>query len=148
MLNRRNLLAFAGAGAAAAVIRSAPAGAAGIDGVMTAAMRGSIDATELGVLPGALDDQSKAFTRMLEVASDRDTPLFLPPGVYIVSNLTLPRRVRLSGVPGASRIIYGGDGHMLIAEDGRLRIDDVVFGTGENAKGLRTMLSDLVKPVQ
>jgi uncharacterized secreted repeat protein (TIGR03808 family) len=115
MLNRRNLLALAGTGFAAALVR--PAGAAGIDGVTTAAMRGSIDASELGVLPGALDDQSKAFARMLEVASDRDTPLFLPPGVYVVSNLTLPRRVRLSGVPGASRIIYGGDGHMLIAED-------------------------------
>jgi hypothetical protein len=37
---------------------------------------------------------------------------------------------------------------VLIAEDGRLRIDDVLFGTGENAKGLRNMLSDLIKPAQ
>ena len=37
---------------------------------------------------------------------------------------------------------------VLIAEDGRLRIDDVLFGTGENAKGLRNKLSDLLKPAQ
>jgi hypothetical protein len=35
---------------------------------------------------------------------------------------------------------------VLIAEDGRLRIDDVLFGIGESANGLRKMLSDLVKP--
>jgi len=126
MLNRRDLLALAGAGAAAALVR--PATAAGIDGVTTAAMRGSIDATEFGALPGAMDDQSKTFARMLDIASDRDTPLFLPPGVYIVSNLTLPRRVRLTGVPGASRIIYGGDGHLLIGEDAeRVELSGIVF---------------------
>jgi uncharacterized secreted repeat protein (TIGR03808 family) len=126
MLNRRDLLALVGASAAAALLR--PAAAAGIAGVTTAAMRGSIDVTELGVLPGALDDQSKTFARMLETASDRDTPLFLPPGVYVVSNLTLPRRVRLTGVPGASRIIYGGDGHLLIGEDAeRVELSGIVF---------------------
>ena len=37
---------------------------------------------------------------------------------------------------------------VLIAEDGRLRIDDVLFGTGDTAKGLRKTLSDLIKPAQ
>lgn len=126
MLNRRHLLALAGAGATAALVR--PAAAGGLDEVTTASMRGSIDATQLGALPGAMDDQSKTFARMVEIASDRDTPLFLPPGVYIVSNLTLPRRVRLTGVPGASRIIYGGDGHLLIGEDAeRVELSGIVF---------------------
>ena len=55
-------------------------------------------------------------------------PLFLPPGIYVVSNLTLPPRVRLSGVPGASRIVYGGDGHLLIAEDAEhIELTGIVF---------------------
>ena len=77
MLNRRRFLATAAAmSAAASFARSGDA--AGLDGIMTASMRGSIDATDLGVRPGALDDQSKAFASMLQVASDRDLPLFLP----------------------------------------------------------------------
>jgi len=118
MLNRRRFFAAAaGLSASAVLARAGDAAAAGLDGIMTASMRGSIDATEMGVYPGALDDQSKAFARMLQAASDRDMPLFLPPGIYVLSNLTLPSRVRLSGVPGASRLVYGGDGHMLVAED-------------------------------
>ena len=127
MLNRRRFLATAAAlSAAASFARSGDA--AGLDGIMTASMRGSIDATDLGVRPGALDDQSKAFASMLQVASDRDLPLFLPAGIYVVSNLTLPSRVRLSGVPGASRIVYGGDGHMLSAEDAEhIELTGIVF---------------------
>lgn len=126
MLNRRGFLTIAGAGAAATLAR--PAGADNLDGITTAAMRGSIDATELGVIPGAFDDQSKVFAQMLQVAADRDLPLSLPAGIYIVSNLTLPPRIRLSGVPGASRIIYGGDGHLLIGEDAEhVELNGIVF---------------------
>jgi uncharacterized secreted repeat protein (TIGR03808 family) len=128
MLNRRSLLSFAGAGAALAIARPRPAAAQNLDGITAAAMRGSIDAAEFGVRPGALDDQSKAFAKMLEVASARDTPLYLPPGVYVVSNLSLPSRVRLAGVPGASRIIYGGDGHLFVAEDSdRVELSGITF---------------------
>ena len=119
MLNRRRFLAGTAGFAVGGLARSGSRRAAGLDGITTASMRGSIDATELGVRPGALDDQSKAFASMLQVASDRDMPLFLPPGIYVVSNLTLPSRVRLSGVPGASRIVYGGDGHLLIGRGRR-----------------------------
>lgn len=81
-----------------------------------AAMRGSIDASELGVRPGAFDDQSKAFSKMLKAASDANTPVFMPPGTYVLSNIELPDFVHLSGVPGATRLIYGGDGHFLSGE--------------------------------
>src|SRR6187431_1350948 len=127
MLNRRRFLATAAA-LSAATCFARSGNAAGLDGIMTASMRGSIDATDLGVRPGALDDQSKAFASMLQAASDRDLPLFLPAGAYVVSNLTLPSRVRLSGVPGASRIVYGGDGHMLSAEDAEhIELTGIVF---------------------
>lgn len=126
MLDRRRFLSAAGLSAAALAVRPIEANAAG--DVITASLRGSIDVTELGMLPGAFDDQSKAFAKILQQAGDRDTPLYIPPGVYIVSNLTLPPRIRLSGAPGASRIIYGGDGHLMVAEDAEhIEIDGIVF---------------------
>ncbi|MDX8482067.1 TIGR03808 family TAT-translocated repetitive protein [Mesorhizobium sp. VK24D] len=115
MLNRRTLLART-AGFAAAGLFAGKASAKMLPGIEMAAMRGSINAIEIGVQPGALDDQSKAFGKMLAEASDRDAPVFLPPGAYLVSNLKLPARVRLSGVPGATRIVYGGNGHLMMAE--------------------------------
>ncbi|MEI9405101.1 TIGR03808 family TAT-translocated repetitive protein [Mesorhizobium argentiipisi] len=115
MLNRRTLLART-AGLAVAGVFAGKASAKSLPGIEMAAMRGSIDATEIGVQPGAVDDQSKAFARMLTEARDRDQPVFLPPGTYLVSNLKLPARVRLSGVPGATRIVYGGNGHLMMAE--------------------------------
>ena len=67
MLNRRRFLATAAALSAAASLRALRQTPPGLDGITTASMRGSIDATELGVRPGALDDQSKAFASMLQV---------------------------------------------------------------------------------
>ena len=105
-------------------------------------IRGSIDAAELGFRPDTLDDQSKIFSKLLAAASKSNQEIYLPPGDYIVSNLTLPKRVRIHGVPGASRIIYGGDGHLFAAEDTELvEIEGVVFdganrGLNEQSQGL------------
>ncbi|PBB82544.1 TIGR03808 family TAT-translocated repetitive protein [Mesorhizobium sp. WSM3879] len=115
MLNRRTLLART-TGLAAAGLLADKASAKILPGIEKATMRGSINAIEIGLQPGALDDQSKAFAKMLSDASDRGAPVFLPPGTYLVSNLKLPARVRLSGVPGATRIVYGGNGHLMMAE--------------------------------
>jgi uncharacterized secreted repeat protein (TIGR03808 family) len=114
MLNRRGF--FAATAGLAAGLPVGRAATAELPGIKLASMRGAIDATEFDVRPGALDDQSRTFARMLQQASDRDTPLFLPPGTYVVSNLALPKRVRLTGVPGASRIVYGGDGYLMLGE--------------------------------
>ena len=140
MLDRRRFLT-ATAGFAVAGL-AVPAQAAKLNGIETASMRGSINAAELGLHPGALDDQSKAFNRMLAKASGTDAPVFVPPGVYVVSNITLPPRVRLSGVPGATRIVYGGDGHFLAAENAEhieltgLVIDGANRWLGDNAQGV------------
>lgn len=126
----------------AALARRVPAAAATLPGLENASMRGSIDSLEFGVRPGALDDQSRAFSRMLQKASDTDTPVFLPAGTYVVSNLVLPRRVRLSGVPGATRIVYGGDGHLMLAEETDLiDLSGILFDganrwIGDEAQGL------------
>lgn len=116
-MNRRRLLASA-LGLAAGSVAARPGASQPLaDLTVTAAIRGSINASEFGVWPDALDDQSRVFRRMLEDASGRDAPVFLPPGDYVVSNIRLPANVRLAGIPGATRIVYGGDGYLLAAED-------------------------------
>jgi len=133
--------AFLGGAAALAATVAQPARAAEPK-PLEAALRGSINASELGVLPGAFDNQSRTFQRMLEASSDRDMPVFLPPGLYVVSNLTLPRAVRLTGVPGATRIVYGGDGHLFLAERTELlsleniTIDGANRWLGDHTQGL------------
>ncbi|WP_048646095.1 TIGR03808 family TAT-translocated repetitive protein [Nitratireductor soli] len=79
------------------------------------AIRGSINARDFGVFPDAAENQSSAFGKMLERAGADDLPVFLPPGRYVLANVTLPPRVRLSGVPGATRLIQGG-GALLIGQ--------------------------------
>lgn len=134
MLNRRALLKGT---AGFAVL-----GLSSDNALAKTAARGSINAAELGVQPDAADDQSKAFDRMLAEASERNASVFLPPGNYVVSNLSLPARVRLSGVPGASRIIYGGGGRLLTAEQAEhieftaLVFDGASGSLADDAQGL------------
>ncbi len=112
-MNRRAFLARSlAASALAACAVPAQAKSAAKTLFDKAAFRGSLDSAEYGVRANALDDQSRVFQKMLEKASASDTPVFLPPGVYPVSGLTLPRSVRLQGVPGATRILYTGSGHL------------------------------------
>jgi uncharacterized secreted repeat protein (TIGR03808 family) len=142
MLNRRSFLSATAGFSVAGLALPLSAAASELSGIRMAAMRGSINAGELGLRPGAFDDQSKAFAKMLKEAANRDMPVFLPPGVYIVSNLALPRNVRLSGVPGATRIIYGGDGHLMLAEEAGhvelsgLLLDGANRWIGDHAQGL------------
>lgn len=142
MLNRRRFLKQTAGFAVVGLAMPAAALAADLPGIQIASMRGSINATDLGAVPGAFDDQSKTFARMLEKAAGQEMPIFLPPGLYVVSNLTLPRNVRLSGVPGATRIVYGGDGHLIAAEDAEhIELTGLVFDganrwLGDHAQGL------------
>ncbi|MCV3210486.1 TIGR03808 family TAT-translocated repetitive protein [Mesorhizobium sp. YC-39] len=141
MLNRRKFLTGT-AGFAVLGLSLDQAVATALPGIENASMRGSISAADLGVQPGVLDDQSKAFAKLLRHANDRDMPVFLPPGIYVVSNLSLPSRVRLSGVPGASRIVYGGNGHLFMAEQAEhIEFSGLVFDgsnrwMGDYAQGL------------
>lgn len=135
---RRQFLGFAAAALAAPFIaRHAEAQI-----LQNAAMRGAIDAADAGFLPDTPDDQSRKFAAILQKASDTNQPVYLPPGNYVVSNLRLPKRVRISGVSGASRIVYGGDGFLFQAEDTDiLELDGVSFDgsnrpLGELSQGL------------
>ena len=128
--SRRTFLTALGAG-----IASLPALARAKDGfVFQADMRGSINALEFGFKPDSFDDQSRAFSDILFRAAETNEEVMLPPGTYVLSNLKLPKRIRIRGVSGASRIIYGGDGHLFSAEDCELfELDSVTFD-GANRK--------------
>lgn len=118
-MNRRDLLA--GTFGLAAAGASSPAPAAPLADVsVTSAIRGSINAEQFGVWPNVVDDQSRAFRRMLEKASADSAPIFLPPGSYRLSNIRLPRETRLVGVAGSTRLVYGGDGYLFASDDAAL----------------------------
>ncbi|WP_159947271.1 TIGR03808 family TAT-translocated repetitive protein [Rhizobium sp. 18065] len=82
-------------------------------------LRGGFDAADAGIMPGADDDQSRKLQALINAAAKAGQPVFLPAGTYEVSNLDLPEGTRLSGVPGATRLSYRGDGHLVAARDVR-----------------------------
>lgn len=81
-------------------------------------LRGTYNATNEGLVPGAGDDQSQRLQSILNNASASNRPVFLPPGRYKISNIKLPANTRLIGVPGATKIVYTGAGHCFMAESG------------------------------
>ncbi|HEX5507304.1 MAG TPA: TIGR03808 family TAT-translocated repetitive protein [Pseudolabrys sp.] len=92
-LNRRHFITVAAAAAAL------PATAAPLSKL-------GIDATTLGVRPGAPDDQSHAVQRAIDRAAKARTPLVLPPGVYRCGDLNLPAGANLVGARGATRLVF------------------------------------------
>jgi uncharacterized secreted repeat protein (TIGR03808 family) len=95
-------------------------------------LRGSIDANQYGLIPGATGDQGSLLQRLLNDAANEDKPLFVPPGRYVVSNVILPARARMVGIAGASRLVFGGDGHLLSADGAELvEISGIAFDGGD-----------------
>ncbi len=122
MLDRRRFLAGS-ATAVAALAATSPAESQPVGG--------PLDTASFGLVPDAGHDQSAAFNALLAAADNAQ--IFLPPGDYVVSNIRLPARVHLTGVPGASRLVYGGGGFLLLAEDTqRLALE----GIGIDGRGL------------
>ena len=93
----------------------------------------TLNAAELGLDSEASANQSRALQRLLDLASDDDRQIFLPAGSYVVSDLKLPARTRLAGVPGATRLVFGGGASMLRGERAELvRLRDLIIdGAGQ-----------------
>ena len=128
MVTRRLIISSIGLGVLGA---AAPARAAGMPAAIEVDLRGAIDASAHGVRPGGGDRKSKAFARLLEEAAAKQVPVFLPPGDYVVSNVDLPDNTRLTGVPGATRILYGGDGYLFACQEARnIRLENLVLDGG------------------
>ncbi|MDP2122548.1 MAG: TIGR03808 family TAT-translocated repetitive protein [Hoeflea sp.] len=116
VLNRRRLLALL-TGAAASGFLARPSGADQLFAQVD--LRGGHDADLRGLLPDAIDDQSRLFQRAIDAAAAEDRVLRLPPGSFVISNIDLPDGARIAGVAGATRLIYGGRGHFLLSEGAR-----------------------------
>ena len=123
-MNRRSVLA-------------APLGLAG-----TGVARAAADS---GIAPDAGTDQSRAFSRLIARAVEERMPVFLPAGDYILSNIRLPSAIRIEGVPGATRIVYGGGGSLFTAADAvEIALDGLVIdGSGHPLSGAADALIDL-----
>lgn len=93
-----------------------------------AELRGGFDAAEAGVLPGTEDDQSRKLQELIDRAAAAGQPVFLPAGTYEVANLELRDGSRLTGVPGLTRLVYRGDGHLIAAQDiRRVSLSGITF---------------------
>jgi uncharacterized secreted repeat protein (TIGR03808 family) len=106
---------------------------AALDTTGSPMLRGTLDAAELGIKPGAAVNQSVALQRLLDAASADDREVFLPAGTFVVSDLVLPPRTRLAGVAGATRLVYGGGSHMILGERAEVvQIRDITIdGAGQ-----------------
>ncbi|MEO0635716.1 MAG: TIGR03808 family TAT-translocated repetitive protein [Pseudomonadota bacterium] len=94
----------------------------------SAQLRRGYNALDGGMRPGTADDQSRVLQQVLDEAARRGDPVFLPPGRYNLSNITLPARTRLMGVPGSTRLVYGGGGHFLSSLGGDdVQLSDMVL---------------------
>lgn len=99
-LHRRDLIGGVAAGAAA--LMASPLAA-----VAQSARRGR-DAAHLGVQPNSDADQTLAMQRAIDEAAAQRVPLALAPGVYRTGPLKLPAGAQLSGVRGATRLLFTG----------------------------------------
>ncbi|HEX2215773.1 MAG TPA: TIGR03808 family TAT-translocated repetitive protein, partial [Xanthobacteraceae bacterium] len=97
---RRRLLGMSAIAAAATPIAFAAPQA-----TPSAAPAFGIDATQLGLVPGHPDDQTRVLQRAVDHAARSRTPLILAPGVYRAGGIKLPSGAQLIGVHGATRLM-------------------------------------------
>ncbi|MET0222659.1 MAG: TIGR03808 family TAT-translocated repetitive protein, partial [Tardiphaga sp.] len=109
-IHRRRLL-VASAGAAAGLVLPAPARAA--TPLPSALGR---DATQYGVRPNILEDQTRGLQRAIDEATRLQAPLALPPGSYRTGMLRLGRGAQLIGIRGATTLVFNGGASLLSGE--------------------------------
>jgi uncharacterized secreted repeat protein (TIGR03808 family) len=107
MITRRNFLAGLGAGSVALANSQA----------FAQQVFGGINANSMGLQAGSVGDQGKVLQKILNKASRNNQAVFIEPGRYKISNLTLPENSRLIGVNGASVFEYTGIDHFIYSEN-------------------------------
>jgi len=108
-VNRRQLIGQAGAGAAVMLAASPSRAAPPVSSF-------GRDATQYGVHPNSLDDQTRALQRAIEESARAQVPLALPPGLYRTGTLHLPNGAQIAGVRGATRLVFTGGASLLSGE--------------------------------
>lgn len=105
----------------------------------TLAFSGAVHANLLGMRSGSPEDQGRRLQSILETAARERKPVFLEPGHYRVSNVTLPDFVRLEGLAGATRLEFAGGGHFIRGQNGTY----TAFKGIEFDGGLRAVRSEI-----
>ena len=123
-INRRHLLGITAAGAEILATSRRATAAQPISAL-------GRDATQYGLRPGSLEDQTKILQRAIDDAARAQVPLALPPGVYRISTLRLQNGSQLVGVRGATRLVFTGGASMMTSEGARsLGLDGLVLDGG------------------
>jgi uncharacterized secreted repeat protein (TIGR03808 family) len=110
-IRRRQLLGASASGVAGALaipsdaVRAAP---------LTSAL--GRDATHYGVKPNSSEDQTRALQRAIDDAARLGAPLALPPGIYRTGSLRLQSGTQLTGVRGATKLVFTGGASMVSGE--------------------------------
>ncbi|MEA2883311.1 MAG: hypothetical protein QOH32_2567 [Bradyrhizobium sp.] len=109
-LNRRHLIGASAAGMAGALALSP-------DAARAAPLTSTLgrDATQYGVRPGSPDDQTRVLQRAIDEAARAQVPLALPPGVYRTGMLRLSAGSQLTGVRGATKLVFAGGGASMLS---------------------------------
>jgi uncharacterized secreted repeat protein (TIGR03808 family) len=118
-IDRRRLIATAGAALIAAPAAAAPLSTLGLD------------ATQFGLRAGASDDQSLALQKAINQTAAARVPLVLGPGVYRAGDLKLPTGAQLVGVRGATRLLLSRGPSLLSASRAdHLSLSGLIFDGG------------------
>lgn len=88
-------------------------------GIDLSELRGSLSAPEPRPVARRMGDRSVELQAAINRAAAAGRPLRIPAGRYEVSNIRLPDRARLVGVPGETRLVYSGGGRFLYGEEVR-----------------------------
>lgn len=108
--------------------------------IQVAELRGSIDASDLGLYPNAASDQSALFQEAIDRAVAKGRALFLPAGTYPVTNLRFPSGTLIVGIPGRTRLIYQGGGGLLASARGvsNVGLNGITFDGANRSIGDQT----------
>jgi uncharacterized secreted repeat protein (TIGR03808 family) len=128
-VDRRSFIA-----GALGIAAASPAAAALQSATASSDLRGTLDLNATGTPTAAAGGQAATVQAALDKASAEDREVILPAGTFVVSELVLPKRTRLSGVAGATRLIFGGGAHMVAGDQAEIvDIRDIVFdGAGQS----------------
>jgi uncharacterized secreted repeat protein (TIGR03808 family) len=124
-VNRRHLIGAVSGAAGALAISPDAARAAPLASAL------GRDATQYGVRPGSPDDQTRVLQRAIDETARAQAPLALPPGVYRTGMLRLQNGTQLTGVRGATRLVFTGGASMVSGEGaGHIGLSNITLDGG------------------
>ena len=80
------------------------------------ARAGMVNASSEGLVPNRTEDQGKTLQEILNKASAQRLPIFIEPGNYHITNIRLPKFVKLHGLRGTTVFRYAGGKHFIFGE--------------------------------